>query len=62
MSPNDDMLAHLKRELIHGLLRLALGGAFADAKKNGRFVECADAILRRYFLEVLLHSGDYIDK
>jgi len=56
------MLAHLKRELIHGSLRLVLGGAFADAKKNGRVTECADEILRRWFLEVVLHSSDYIEK
>ena len=56
------MLAYLKRELVHGSMRLVLGGAFADAKKNGRTTECADGILRRWFLEVLLHSGDYIDK
>lgn len=56
------MLAHLKRELIHGSLRLVLGGAFADAKKNGRTTLCADNILRRWFLEVILHSADYMEK
>ena len=60
--PNADMIAHLKRELIHGSLRLIFGGAFADAKKNGRISLCADEILRRWFLEVILHSADYIEK
>lgn len=60
--PNADMLTHLKRELIHGALRLVLGGAFADAKKNGRITRCADEILRRWFLEVIFHSSDYIEK
>ena len=62
MYPNADMIAHLKRELIHGSLRLVFGGAFVDAKKNGRVTRCADDVLRRWFLEVILHSGDYIDK
>jgi len=56
------MLAHLKRELLHGSLRLVLAGAFADAKKNGRTTLCADDILRHWFLEVILHSADYMDK
>jgi len=56
------MLAHLKRELIQGSLRLVFGGGFADAKKNGRVTLCADDILRRWFLEVVLHSADYMEK
>lgn len=60
--PNADMIAHLKRELIHGSLRLVLGGGLADAKKNGRTTMCADDVLRRWFLEVILHSSDYIEK
>ena len=60
--PSAQMLAHLKRELIHGSLRLVFGGAFADAKKNGRTTLCADNILRRWFLEVILHSADYMEK
>ena len=60
--PNADMIAHLKRELIQGSLRLVLGGTFADAKKNGRVTRCADEISRRWFLEVILHSADYMEK
>jgi len=56
------MLAHLKRELIHGSLRLVFGGGFADAKKNGRVTLCADDVLRRWILEVILHSADYMEK
>ena len=60
--PNADMMAHLKRELIHASLRLVFGGAFADAKKNGRVTRCADDVLRRWLLEVILHSADYMEK
>ena len=56
------MLAHLKRELTHGALRLVLGGSFADAKKNGRTTRCADDVLRRWFLRLLFHSADYMEK
>ena len=62
MYPNADMLTHLKWELIHGALQLVLGGAFVDTKKNGRITRCADEILRRWFLEVIFHSSDYIEK
>ena len=60
--PNVDMLAHLKHELIHSSLRLVLSGTFADAKKNGWVTQCADEVLRRWFLEVVLHSADYMEK
>lgn len=60
--PNADMLAHLKRELVHGALRLVLGGSVADAKKNGRTTLCADDVLRRWFLRLLFHSADYMEK
>ena len=60
--PNADMLAHLKRELIHGALRLILGGTCSDAKKNGWTTLCADEVLRRWFLEIIFHSADYIEK
>lgn len=61
-APSTDMLAHLKWELIHGALRLILGGTFADAQKNGRVTKCGDEILRRWFLRLILHSADYMEK
>ena len=60
--PTADMLAHLKRELIHGSLRLIMGGSFADAQNNGRVTRCADDILRRWFLRLIFHSADYMEK
>ena len=60
--PNADMLAHLGRELIHGVLRLILGGSFADAHKNSRCVKCGDGVLRHWLLRLLLHSADYKEK
>ena len=60
--PNADMLAHLGRELTHGVLRLILGGSFADVHKNSRCVKCGDGVCRRWLLELLLHSADYKEK
>jgi len=60
--PSADMLAHLKRELIHGALRFIVGGTFADAHKNGRITKCGDGILRRWLLRLILHSADYKEK
>lgn len=61
-TPSADMLAHLKRELIHGALRLLFGGTFADAQKNGRITKCGDDIWRQWFLRLILHSADYKEK
>jgi hypothetical protein len=60
--PGADIMAHLKRELIHSSLQLVLGGAFADAKRNGHVTKSADNILRCWFPDVVLHSTDYIEK
>lgn len=62
VDPNSDMLTHLGRELTHGVLRLILGGSFADACKHFQRVKCGDNILRRWLLELLLHSADYKEK
>jgi hypothetical protein len=56
------MLTYLGRELTHGVLRLILAGSFAEAHKNLRKVKCGDGILRRWLLELLLHSADYKEK
>ena len=56
------MLTHLGRELTHGVLRLVLGGSFADAHKNCRIVKCGDDVLRRCLIDLLLHSADYKEK
>ena len=61
-TPSADMLAHLKRELIHGALQLIIGGTFADAQNNGRVVMCGDNVLRRWLLRMILHSSDYKEK
>ena len=62
MDPTADMLTHLGRELIQGVLRLILGGLFADAHKNCRRVKCGDGVFRRWLLDLLLHSADYKEK
>lgn len=56
------MLAHLRRELIHGALRLIVGGSFANAHKIGCVTKCADDIWRWWLLRLILHSADYKEK
>jgi len=56
------MLTHLGRELTHAVLRLVLGGSFADTHKHSRCVKCGDGVLRRWLLRLLLHSADYKEK
>ena len=60
--PTADVLAHLKRELIHASLRLIFRGSFADAQNNGQITRCADDIVRRWLLQLVFHSADYIKK
>jgi hypothetical protein len=60
--PTADMLTHLGRELTHAVLRLVLGGSFADAHKHSRRVKCGDCIWRRWLLQLLLHMSDYKEK
>jgi hypothetical protein len=60
--PTADMLTHLKRELVHSSLRLIFGASFADAQNNGRITQCADEVWRHWFLRLVLHSADYMEK
>ena len=62
MYPTADTLAHLKRELIHASLCLVFRGSFADAQNNGQVTRCADDIIRRWLLQLIFHSADYIEK
>ena len=61
-TPSADMLAHLKRELIHGTLRLIVGGTFADAQNNGQITKCGDNVWWHWLLWLILHSADYKEK
>ena len=56
------MLTHLGWELTHRVLRLILGGSFADAHKTPQCTKCGDGIIRHWLLELLLHSADYKEK
>lgn len=56
------MLTYLGRELAHAVLRLIMGGSFADTHKILHRVKCRDNILRRWLLRLLLHSADYKEK
>ena len=60
--PTADMLTHLKRELTHASLRLIFRGSFADTQNNGRITRCADDVVRRWLLQLIFHSADYIEK
>ena len=60
--PTAEMLTHLGRELTHAVLRLILGGSFANAHKKCQHVKCGDDVWRRWLLRLLLHSADYKEK
>jgi len=60
--PPTDILAYVKRELVHRVLRLMFGGRFCDAHANGVITECADQIARLWFPWLVCHSTDYPER
>lgn len=60
--PSNDILAFVKRELVHRVLRLMFGGQFSEAHKNGIITECADHIARLWFPWLVCHSTDYPER
>ncbi|KAI0309441.1 hypothetical protein OF83DRAFT_65518 [Amylostereum chailletii] len=56
------ILAHCKRELVHGVWELLLDERFMDAYRNGIVVRCGDGIVRRIYPRLLIYSADYPEK
>ncbi|KAJ7666669.1 hypothetical protein DFH06DRAFT_1184435 [Mycena polygramma] len=56
------MLAHLKRELMHGIWDLLLSPEFIHAYINGVVVKCYDGVERLIFPRFLTYGADYPEK
>ena len=57
-----DILAHCRRELIHGVWKFLLDDDFVHAYKYGMVVKCADGIERRVYPRFFTYSADYPEK
>ncbi|KAG8794779.1 hypothetical protein FRC12_021702 [Ceratobasidium sp. 428] len=60
--PSDDLITHLRRELMHAVWLSLLDDEFIDAWKNGVVIDCADGIRRRVFPRIMTYSADYPEK
>ncbi|KAF9778157.1 hypothetical protein BJ322DRAFT_1175294, partial [Thelephora terrestris] len=60
--PSPDVLAFVKRELVHRVLRLMFGGKFSEAHTHGIITECADRIARLWFPWLVCHETDYPER
>ncbi|KAJ7315108.1 hypothetical protein DFH08DRAFT_926901 [Mycena albidolilacea] len=60
--PSADVLAHLKRELMHAVWDLLLTPEFIHAYAHGIVVKCYDGIERRIFPRFFTYGADYPEK
>ena len=56
------MLRYLKESLFQAVWAVLLDEEFMAAYTHGILMECADGVLRRQFLRVMLYSADYPDR
>ncbi|KAJ7156268.1 hypothetical protein C8R46DRAFT_1004688 [Mycena filopes] len=62
VAPSTDMLAHLKRELMHGIWDHLLSPEFIHAYIHGIVIKCYDGIERRVFPRLFTYGADYPEK
>lgn len=56
------ILAHLRRELFHGVWRIILDDDFLHAYKYGIIIKCYDGTTRRVYPRIFSYSADYPEK
>ncbi|KAK7461457.1 hypothetical protein VKT23_008634 [Stygiomarasmius scandens] len=62
VAATSDELTHSRRELMHAVLAIIFNPAFREAYLKGVVVQCADKMLRRFFLRLFSYSCDYVEK
>jgi len=60
--PSPEVITHIKRELVHRVIRLIFGGRFSEAHEHGIITNCADRIARLWFPWLVCHSSDYPER
>lgn len=61
-APSADMMAHLKRELMHAIWDLLLTPEFIHAYVHGIVVRCYDGVERLVFPRFFTYGADYPEK
>ena len=61
-TPSADVLAHLKRELMHRIWDMLLTPEFIHAYVHGIVIKCYDGIERRIFPRFFTYGADYPEK
>ena len=56
------ILAHCRRELVHGVWRIVLDDDFLHAYKYGIVIKCHDGVVRRVYPRIFTYSADYPEK
>jgi hypothetical protein len=57
-----DILAHCRRELMHGVWKFLLNNDFLHTYKYGMVLHCQDGIEQRIYPRVFTYSADYPEK
>jgi hypothetical protein len=60
--PSDDILTHLKRELMQAIWMLLLGPEFTVAYTRGIIILCADGVQRLVFPRFFSYTADYPER
>ncbi|KAG9118759.1 hypothetical protein FRC07_006565, partial [Ceratobasidium sp. 392] len=60
--PAANLLTHLRRELMHAVLRDLLDDKFLHTWQHGVVIKCADGVTRRIFPRIFTYSADYPER
>ena len=60
--PSDDVIKHLKREVMQAVWDLIMDEEFVNAYDKSVIYKCADNIKRRFLPEFFSYSADYPEK
>jgi hypothetical protein len=60
--PNDALITHCQRELLHAQWGKLLDDDFLAAYKHGMVITCCDGQKRRFYPRIFTYSADYPEK
>ncbi|KAL0060745.1 hypothetical protein AAF712_012477 [Marasmius tenuissimus] len=61
-TPSDDVMKHLKQEVMQAVWDLIMDEEFLDAYKESMIIRCADKVRRRFLPKFFSYSVDYPKK
>ena len=60
--PNQALVTHCQRELLHAQWKALLDDDFVEAYEHGVVIECCDSIKRRFYPRIFTYAADYPEK